>query len=116
MGYSKRGSNLGGGRGHPPVPTKKPLDRTFSTVAAELSRGELRNTQPELGVVIVTGYPDSPLMKEAPPFASLGLLAKPIEAVSRKRTVRSVIGETLASARSADTRATAFISASNGGD
>jgi excisionase family DNA binding protein len=57
---------------------------------------ELRKTHPDLPVVIVTGYPDSELMKEAAKFAPVMLLAKPVEAELLQRTVRTAVGEKMA--------------------
>lgn len=58
---------------------------------------ELRKTQPMLPVVIVTGYPNSDLMKQATQHAPVMLLSKPVAADLLERTVRSVVGEKLAS-------------------
>ena len=57
----------------------------------------LREAHPELPVVIVTGYPDSDLMKQATLYAPVMLLAKPVDAKLLERTVRSVLGEKMAS-------------------
>ena len=57
----------------------------------------LREAHPELPVVIVTGYPDSELMQQASQYAPVMLLAKPIDAALLERTLRSVLGEKLAS-------------------
>jgi excisionase family DNA binding protein len=59
---------------------------------------ELRKTHPELVVVIVTGYPDSELMKEAAQHAPVMLLTKPVEQALLEKTVRTLLGERLASA------------------
>ena len=58
----------------------------------------LRQTHPDLPVVIVTGYPDSELMKEAAQYAPLMLLGKPVEAEMLERTVRTLVGAKLAHA------------------
>jgi excisionase family DNA binding protein len=54
---------------------------------------ELRKTQPELPVVIVTGYPDSELMKEAAQYAPLMMLPKPVDRELLERTVRVALGK-----------------------
>ena len=59
---------------------------------------EMRKAHPALPVVIVTGYPDSELMKEAARHAPVMLLAKPVDDALLERTVRSVAGERMASA------------------
>ena len=56
---------------------------------------ELRLTHPDLPVVIITGYPDSELMKQATRYAPLMLLAKPAEKVQLERTVRMVLGDSI---------------------
>lgn len=53
----------------------------------------LRETHPELPVVLVTGYPDSNLMNQAIQYAPVMLLAKPVEPTLLERTVRSLLGE-----------------------
>ena len=65
---------------------------------------ELRKAHPALPVVIVTGYPDSTLMKEAAQHAPVMLLAKPVDNALLERTVRSVVGEKMASAAVGGTR------------
>lgn len=57
---------------------------------------EVRKVHPSLPVVIVTGYPDSDLVKEAMQFAPLMLLAKPVEPELLGRTVRMAVGDKLA--------------------
>jgi excisionase family DNA binding protein len=57
----------------------------------------LREAHPDLPVVIVTGFPDSELMQQASQYAPVMLLAKPIDAALLERTLRSVLGEKLAS-------------------
>ena len=59
---------------------------------------ELRKTQPTVPVVIVTGYPDGELMRQAMQYAPVLLLAKPVDAALLERTVRTVLGEKMASA------------------
>jgi excisionase family DNA binding protein len=76
---------------------------------------ELRKTHPELPVVIVTGYPDSALMKEAAQHAPIMLLAKPVEPALLERTVRTVIGEKLPRVTPAELEAAPVIAASDGG-
>lgn len=51
------------------------------------------HTHPELSVVIVTGYPDSELMKRVMQYAPLMLVAKPVEPELLERTVRTAVGE-----------------------
>ncbi len=58
---------------------------------------ELRETHPTLPVVIVTGYPDSTMMREASRHPPILLLAKPVESALLERTVRSVMGGKMAS-------------------
>lgn len=53
---------------------------------------ELRKTHPELPVVIVTGYPESELMKQATQYAPVMLLSKPVETQLLERTVRTAVG------------------------
>ena len=62
---------------------------------------ELRETHPALPVVIITGYPDSDLMEDAAQYAPIMLLAKPVAPELLERTVRTVVGDKLASARPA---------------
>ena len=62
----------------------------------------LREAHPELPVVIVTGYPDSELMKQASQYAPVMLLVKPVDAALLERTVRSVLGEKLVSVAGAE--------------
>lgn len=54
---------------------------------------KLRQTHPDLPVVIVTGYPDSELMAQAAQYGPLMLLAKPVEPTQIERTIRLVLGE-----------------------
>jgi len=58
---------------------------------------ELRKKYPDLPVVIVTGYPDSELMKQAMRYAPLMLLEKPVDPDLLERTVRMVLGKKTAS-------------------
>ena len=67
----------------------------------------LRQTHPALPVVIVTGYPDSDLMKQAMQYAPIMLLEKPVDVGILELTVRSVVGGKLASARQLEPRVTA---------
>ena len=57
----------------------------------------LRQTHPELPVVIITGFPDGELITHAIRYAPVMLLAKPVDATLLERTLRSVLGEKLAS-------------------
>lgn len=57
---------------------------------------ELRKTQPDLPVVIVTGYPDSDLMEQATQYAPIMLLSKTAETSQIESTVRMAIGERMA--------------------
>lgn len=50
----------------------------------------LRETHPDLPVVIVTGYPDSDLLHEAAPFAPLMLLSKPVALQQFEQTLRVI--------------------------
>jgi len=52
----------------------------------------LRELQPGIPVVVVTGYPDGELMKQATRHAPLLLLAKPVDRERLERTVRTAIG------------------------
>lgn len=58
---------------------------------------ELRQIHPILPVVIVTGYPDSDLMREATQYAPLMLVAKPVEPELLEHTVRTAVGAKLPS-------------------
>jgi excisionase family DNA binding protein len=53
---------------------------------------ELRQTHPDLPVVIVTGYPDSELMQQAMQYAPVMVLPKPVDQVLLERTVRVAFG------------------------
>ena len=53
----------------------------------------LRETHPTLPVAVVTGYPDSELMREAMLHAPVLLLAKPVERLLLERTVRTLVGD-----------------------
>ena len=53
---------------------------------------ELRKTHPALPVVIITGYPDSELMKRAMQYAPVMVLPKPVDQVLLERTVRVALG------------------------
>ena len=72
------------------------LDLVMPGINGPQFLAELRKTHPSLPVVIVTGYPDSDLVKEATQFAPLMLLAKPVEPALLERTVRMAVGEKLA--------------------
>jgi excisionase family DNA binding protein len=91
------------------------LDLKMPDMSGPQFLAELRKTHPQLPVVIVTGYPDSELMKEAAQYAPLMLLAKPVEAALLERTVRTVIGEKLPRATPAELEAAPFTAASDGG-
>ena len=70
---------------------------------------ELRETHPTLPVAIVTGYPDSELLKDAMAHGPVLLVPKPVDSELLERTVRTVVGERLSSsitpvARHADGR------------
>jgi len=54
---------------------------------------ELRKTQPELRVVVVTGHPDSEFMQEAMQYAPLMVLPKPVDQALIERTVRVALGK-----------------------
>ncbi|MBI5510729.1 MAG: response regulator [Deltaproteobacteria bacterium] len=53
----------------------------------------LRKTQPDLPVVVVTGYPDSALMKEAAQYAPLMVAPKPVDQALLERTMRVALGK-----------------------
>lgn len=57
----------------------------------------LRQTHPELPVVIITGYSDSELMQQAIQYAPIMLLAKPVDPELLKHTLRTVIGDKISS-------------------
>ena len=52
---------------------------------------ELHLMDPDLPVVVVTGYPDSKLMTEALRFPPVTLLPKPLDKATLTRTVRRVL-------------------------
>ena len=52
----------------------------------------LRQTHPDLPVVIVTAFPDSDLTMRATQYAPVLLLAKPVDPELLRRTVRTVAG------------------------
>jgi DNA-binding NarL/FixJ family response regulator len=58
---------------------------------------ELRKTHPPLPVVIVTGYPEGDLLKQATLYAPVMRLSKAIEPELLERTVRSVVSGKAAS-------------------
>lgn len=60
---------------------------------------ELRKTQPELPVVIVTAFAEGDLLTRAMRFAPVLLLEKPITCELLERTVRAVIGGSLTAGR-----------------
>jgi excisionase family DNA binding protein len=79
------------------VPDLILLDLMMPDMSGPQFLEELRKTHPALPVVIVTGYPDSDLMKQATLYAPVMLLSKPVEAELLERTVRSVVGGKAAS-------------------
>jgi excisionase family DNA binding protein len=79
------------------VPDLILLDLVMPDMSGPEFLEELRKTHPALPVVIVTGYPDSDLMKQATLYAPVMLLSKPVEAELLERTVRMVAGEKMAS-------------------
>lgn len=66
------------------------LDLMMPNMTGDEFLAELRETQPEIPVVIVTGFPKSNLMRKAMEYAPVMLLAKPIDRELLERTVRSV--------------------------
>jgi DNA-binding NtrC family response regulator len=62
---------------------------------------KLRKDHPALPVVIVTGYPDSDLMHQATRYPPLMLLPKPVKRGHIEGTVRMVLGERMATLRTA---------------
>ncbi len=58
----------------------------------------LRETHPELPVIIVTGYPESELMFQAMQHAPVMLLPKPVDAPLLERSVRTALGGRLPAA------------------
>lgn len=60
----------------------------------------LRQTEPDLPVVIVTGFPDSKLLHDAMGYAPVMLLAKPVAQPLLARTIRA-LGSDTALARAA---------------
>lgn len=60
---------------------------------------KLRETHPEIPVVIVTGYPDGELMKQATQYAPLMLVGKPVEPEILERTVRTALGHKMTALR-----------------
>jgi excisionase family DNA binding protein len=71
------------------------LDLKMDGMNGPMFLEKLRQTQPILPVVIVTGYPDSDLMKQASLFPPVMLLSKPVAPEHLMRTVKSVVGDTL---------------------
>jgi excisionase family DNA binding protein len=61
---------------------------------------ELRIDHPRLPVIIVTGYPDSELMRQASQHAPVMLLSKPVERNLLESTLHTLMGEKLANAGS----------------
>ena len=53
---------------------------------------ELRKTQPDIPVIIITGYPDSDLMQQSAQQAPVLLLTKPIDRPLLERTLQSILG------------------------
>ena len=72
------------------------LDLVMPEMTGPQFLAELRKIHPDLPVVIVTGYPESELMREAAGYAPVMLLAKPIEPELLERTVRTALGEKMA--------------------
>lgn len=69
------------------------LDFRLSKMDGPKFLAKLRQTHLHLPVVIVIGYPDSELMKEAARFAPVMLLSKPVEQAPLERTIRSQVGD-----------------------
>jgi len=77
------------------------LDLLMPDMSGPQFLAKLRETHPLVPVVIVTGYPDGELMKQAAQYAPVLLLPKPVEQELLERTVRTVIGENLSSTSTA---------------
>ena len=67
------------------------LDLRMPGMTGPMFLEQLRKTHPHLPVVVVTGYPDSEIMRQAMQYAPLMVLAKPVEKELLERTVRMVI-------------------------
>lgn len=77
------------------------LDLQMPGMTGDAFLARLRQTHPDLPVVIVTGYPNSAMMHEASHHPPVLLLAKPVEPALLERTLRSVLGDRLAPAPAA---------------
>jgi excisionase family DNA binding protein len=91
------------------VPDLILLDLVMPDLNGPQFLAELRKTHPALPVAIVTGYPDSELMKDVMRHGPVLLIPKPVDSELLERTMRAVVGEKLSSsitavARSADGR------------
>jgi excisionase family DNA binding protein len=53
---------------------------------------QLRPKDPDVPVVVVTGYPDSDLVHQALSHAPIMMLAKPVEPLQLARTIQAVVG------------------------
>lgn len=73
------------------VPNVILLDLKMPDMDGPQFLSKLRRTQRNLPVVVVTGYPDSEIMRQAMQYAPLMVLAKPVEKELLERTVRMVI-------------------------
>ncbi len=58
-----------------------------------------RKTDPDLPVIIITGYPDSDLMERAMEFGPIMLLAKPLNMAKLKSSVKIALGQQRIEAR-----------------
>jgi excisionase family DNA binding protein len=87
-------------RGLEMVAEEKPdlilLDLAMPEMNGAQFLAELRKTHAALPVVIVTGYPDSDLMQQASRYAPVMLISKPVDAELLRRTVETVVGESIA--------------------
>lgn len=75
------------------VPDLVLLDLKMPDMTAPRFLAELRKTQPNLPVAIVTGHPGSDLMIEAAQHAPVMVVLKPVEREQLERTVQLVRGK-----------------------
>ena len=69
------------------------LDLVMPDINGPAFLEELRKTHVEVPVVIVTGYPDGELMRQAAQHAPLMMLPKPVDRTLLERTVRVALGK-----------------------
>lgn len=68
------------------------LDLVMPGMSGPQFLAEARRVLPSTPVVIVTGFPDSPMLKEAMRHPPVMLLAKPIETEDLQRTLNTITG------------------------